>query len=229
MFKKAILLICFIVLTIQVVAQEEEDVEMDYDTLSFAWIVNGQVGWPAAKKPVFNVEDAMFNLKSVAILLKYEGDYPELKKNMHEIPSKGNFIVELKGCYPGQLPDANKIKGTISYWKKAEEPEEGPVPPDDGNDEEGWEDPEPRNTKADFEKPVCNETPEPPQKPEDMSGYANKGEKDEIPADLQIFDSKKDIFGRVRRLIIITNMNFPEWNQIGLNYDKDVLELHVGM
>ena len=232
MLKKLILILCFLILSITGLAQDNDfnDVEMEYDALSFNWIVNGQVGWPAGNKPVFNVEDAAHKLYPAMIMLKYGAQFPDLKNYINKMSQKGNFLIELKGIRYSEIPDANKITGTISYWKKVEEDEdEVPIPPDDGSNDQGWEDPSPKNTEEDFEKPILDEEPEPSQEEEDMSGYANKGKSDEIPAEMLILDSEKDIFGLVKRLIIITNMNFPEWNQIGLNYEKDVLELHVGM
>jgi len=188
--------------------------------------IRGIVAYPAGQKAVLQPEGA-YILSSRKQLQEYLTKYPEIEKDLNRIPSK-SFVIELGSYSPSVYSQAGSFKATVSLRKTEEEDESAGDPGSgSGEDEKGWIDnPKPRNIPEDFEEPeLCDETPEPEQGSEDMSGYAKDGEDSRI----MMYDSTPDSLGHISRLLFVADLDYPRWDQISVECGDHVLELHYGV
>lgn len=195
--------------------------------VSIRWgLYNGYNSYPSGERPVFDVQDALIIQSSaelMEIMRQYGSEFRNLRDYQQRI-KQGSFFVLLKPEMPQSRPAHHEISGTISFWERIEEDDDVEQKKDDGENEKGWGDPDPKNILADFLPPVLHQTANEDPYEEDMSVYRKEG----LDAEFYLFDGRPIHYGMARRIIIVNNLNYPEWNQIGLAARDHLLELHFG-
>ena len=196
--------------------------DMEYDQVKYNFgLIRGMVGWPKGEVKKLEPEEAHIAKDKEAVYLKYTPKYKELRKCSS---LRDNcFVLEFEYNINQIIPYPPDLVGKVSYYESEEEDEDPETQPfnDDGENDKGWEEPNPKNIPEDFEEPELWETEEETEYSEDMNGYSKEG----IDAELLVFE---EVVGLKRyRLVIFNNLEFPKWNQIALSFGEQLLELHL--
>lgn len=221
--KKHIVFILVIALFSSINSFGQAEPDMDYSNVKFRMgLFKGLLGWPKGEGKLLKAEDGYIEEDKDHLIISHAAEFKDLF-NLAGRLNNGCFVVLFEYKIGSVKPQAGKVKGTVSYYKKAEEDENASGEPfnDDGENEKGWEDPSPKNIPEDLLPPELEEESEYSEYSEDMSDYAKEGE----DAELIVLDGEVGFLSQ-RRMIIVNNLKFPKWNQISLSYGNHILELH---
>ena len=197
--------------------------DMEYDQVKYNFgLIRGMVGWPKGEVKKLEPEEAHVAKDKDAVYLNYGPKYKELMKCSSV--RDHCFVLEFEYDRNQIIPYPPDLIGKVSHYDSEEEDEDPESQPfnDDGENDKGWEEPDPKNIPEDFKEPELWETEEETEYTEDMSGYSEDG----VDAELLIFE--EEVGSKRYRLIIFNNLEFPKWNQIALSFGEQLLELHLG-